>query len=494
MTIHKPLREIRQQSIANGVITNIGSLNYVTPKTEVHKLLQDHDFGVEIYWPNFEPGLGDSELGTAIMGWCWVQFQRKEDAQRAKEVLNGTVVYGRRIKTGSVTHQPGPKSQNNSRGNCTSKSLPSRPATLATSKSLPPVSAAPSSSTIETSSSRVSFLTAQYPDDWIWDPAKPGKYRATFEARTKRMKSDYASRGLVIGPDLTQRLDKTLTPFSQPVPSPHPCNRDVWLDTFIQMYKRGGGKTEIKKIPTTDLPKFQAQGYSQYFHPGRPITKPRDSDIRVKSSTNIFMTGMIASGLVVKVMPGEELGNGTLPSKDLVELTIPMTEEEKQQVQQEKGPKYYWQRGRLTGANAAAEAGISDPSRAFFPPSEMDRSNRSATRSSHMQQHPRPTAVGVGWGGFDRFREWQLHGCQVKRDIVEYKPFSKEPKSTLDFVTETGEVTMTIPMDIEDFKPEPSLLKTSTLWEKLNDDKVKKKNQIRKGKTHKDRYTGVRDW
>ncbi|KAF4437460.1 hypothetical protein FACUT_5678 [Fusarium acutatum] len=324
----------------------------------------------------------------------------------------------------NIFKQLGPKSQKNSRGNGPSKSLPSRPATRATSKSFLPVSAAPTSFTIETSSPTVSFLTVHYPDDWIWDPAKPGKYRAAFEARTKHIKSDYASRVLVIGPDLTQRLDEMLTPLSQPVPSPHPYS-------------------DIRGIPKID----------DVF----------DTDNPVKSSTNIFMTGMIASSLAVKVMPGEELVNGTLPSKDLVELTMPMTEEEKQQVQQEKGPKYYWQRGRLTGANGAAEAGISDPSCAFFPPSEMDPSNRSATCSSHLQQYPRPTAVGVGWGGFDRFREWQLHGRQVKRDVVEYEPFSKEPKSTLDFVTKTGELTMTIPMDIEDFKPEPSLLKTSTL-------------------------------
>ncbi|KAF5564108.1 hypothetical protein FPHYL_4878 [Fusarium phyllophilum] len=202
------------------------------------------------------------------MGWCWVQFQRKEDGQRAKEVLNGTIVYGRRIKTGSITQQPGPKPQKDSRGNGTSKSLPSRPATRATSKSLLPVSAAPTSFTIETSSSTV-------------------------------------------------RLEHGIS--SQ-----------------------------------TMQAEFQAQGYSQYLHPGRPTTKPRDSDIRgipkindvfdtdnpVKSSTNIFMTGMIASGLAVKVMPGEELVR-TLPSKGLVDLTIPMTEEGKQQVQQEKGPKYY---------------------------------------------------------------------------------------------------------------------------------------------------------
>ncbi|CVK86924.1 uncharacterized protein FMAN_05850 [Fusarium mangiferae] len=460
MTIHKPPREIVQQSIADGVVTNIGSLNYETPKTEVHKLLQDHDFSVEIYLPNFEPVLGESDLGNAIRGWYWVQFERKEDAQRAKEVLNGTILYGRRIKTESITHQPGPKPPKSSRDNGTFKNLASRSATRATSESFLSVSAAPSSFTIETSSSTVSFLTANYPD----------------EARAKHIKSDYASRGLVIGPDLTQRQDTTLTPLSQSVPSPHPCNKDVWLQTFIQVFKRGGARTEMKKIPTTDLPKFQAQGYSQYFHP-------------VKSSTNLFMTGMIASGLAVKLMPGEELVT-TLPSKNLVELTMPMTEEEKQQVQQEKGPKYYWKPGRLTGANAAAEAGISDPSCAFFsPPSEMDSRNRSATCSSHMQQHPRPAAVGVGWGGFDRFREWQLHGRQVKRDSVEYEPFSKEPKSTLDIVTETGEVTMTIPMDVEDFKPEPSLLKTLTLWEKLNGGKGK---QVRSCKKRKDRYTGVR--
>ncbi|KAI1017013.1 hypothetical protein LB504_006691 [Fusarium proliferatum] len=493
MTTHKPLREIRQQSIADGVVTNIGSLNYETPKTEVHKLLQDHDFSVEIYLPNFEPVLGESDLGTAVRGWYWVQFERKEDAQRAKEVLNGTIMYGRRIKTESITHQPGPNPPKSSRDNGTFKNLASRSAPRATSESFLSVSAAPSSFTIETSSSTVSFLTANYADDWVWDPAKPGKYRAAFEARAKHIKSDYASRGLVIGPDLTQRQDTTLTPLSQSVPSPHPCNKDVWLQTFIQVFKRGGARTEIKKIPTTDLPKFQAQGYSQYFHPGRSTTKPRDSDVRVfpksMTSTNLFMTGMIASGLAVKVMPGEELVT-TLPSKNLVELTMPMTEEEKQQVQQEKGPKYYWKPGRLTGANAAAEAGISDPSRAFFfPPSEMDSRNRSATCSSHMQQHSRPAAVGVGWGGFDRFREWQLHGRQVKRDSVEYEPFSKEPKSTLDIVTETGEVRMTIPMDVEDFKPEPSLLKTLTLWEKLNGGKGK---QVRSCKTRKDRYTGVR--
>ncbi|KAG5751382.1 hypothetical protein H9Q69_002233 [Fusarium xylarioides] len=313
MTIHKPLREIPQQFIDNDVVTNIGSLNYETPKTEVHKLLQDHDFSLKIYWPNFEPGLDNSDLGTAVMGWYWVQFQRKEDAQRAKEVLNGTIVYGRRIKTGSI-HPP--------------------------KSSIPPCH----SSHLQVPFTGFGRSNIFYHRD----------LQLNSEARTRHIKSDYAGRGLVIGPDLTQRLDKTFTPLSQSVPSPHQCNQNAWLQAFIQVVKRSGGKTEIKKILATDLPKFQAQGYSQYLHPGRPTAKPRDSDIRdipkinavydtdnpVKSSANVFMTGMIASGLAVKVMPVEELVR-TLPSKGLVELTIPMTEEEKQQVQQEKGPKYY---------------------------------------------------------------------------------------------------------------------------------------------------------
>lgn len=85
---------------------------------------------------------------------------------------------------------------------------------------------------------------------------------------------------------------------------------------------------------------------------------------------------MMASNLAIKVMPGEELIVRTLPSKDLFELTIPQREEEKQEDEHCKGPKYYWQRARLIGADVTAEAGISNHEYEFATHPKMEMNNR----------------------------------------------------------------------------------------------------------------------
>lgn len=195
-----------------------------------------------------------------------------------------------------------------------------------------------------------------------------------------------------------------------------------------------------------DLPKLKAQGYHQQFHPGRPTDKPLDNKTRgikkvndvfdldnpVRSAPNLFLAGMRASGLAIKVMHDGKVEDGTMPPEGLVELTRPLTEAEKEQSQQVTGPKYYWQPGRLLGPDPTAKANISDPEYDFIPLSEMDPNDRSATCSSHIQQHPRPAVIGVGWGGYDKFREWQLHGRQVKRDAVKYEHFSHELNPVLE--------------------------------------------------------------
>ncbi|KAH7177707.1 hypothetical protein DER46DRAFT_132382 [Fusarium sp. MPI-SDFR-AT-0072] len=502
MGSHKPLNELDPMAIDNGLVINLGSLRYQAPKSDVLKHLQERGFHAVIYWPGAEFGLTDSDLGTSDAGWCWVKFQMQGVAERAKRELNGTMLLGRPIKTGPVKRRSEPRQQARPRGLGSSAPRPSVPATRTIPESSATVSAAPTSSVTKIGSSVVNFLTNEYPTDWFWDPAEPDKLHIAFCAKMERTASEYKRRRLLISPVSAQGPDEKMALVSRQIPSPDERNQEHWAQTFFQVAKQDGIKADIKTIISTDLPKFEAQDYSRYFHPGRPTRKPRDIDERqikkvndvfdtdnpVKSSPNLFFIGMMASNLAVKVMPGEEPIARTLPSKDLFELTIPMTEEEKQQVQQERGPKYYWQRGRLTGADAAAEAGISDPSRTFIPPSEMDPNNRSATCSSHMMTHPRPSAAGVGWGGHDRFRQWQLHGRHVKRDIVANEPFSKVLEPTIELITEAGEVTRTVATDVKTFAPDPSLLLTGTLWEKLNN---KKGQQVQ---TRQSRYTGIRNW
>ncbi|RKL06943.1 hypothetical protein BFJ68_g10110 [Fusarium oxysporum] len=157
--------------------------------------------------------------------------------------------------------------------------------------------------------------------------------------------SEYERRRLLIGPVSAQGLDEKMALVTRQIPSPDERNQEYWARTFFQVAKRDGIKAEIKTIISTDLSKFETRDYSGYFHPGRPTRKPRDIDER-------------------KI------------KKDLFELTIPMTGGEKQQVQQERGPKYYWQRARLIGANATVEAGISNHEYEFATHPKMGMNNR----------------------------------------------------------------------------------------------------------------------
>ncbi|RKL08919.1 hypothetical protein BFJ71_g1416 [Fusarium oxysporum] len=181
--------------------------------------------------------------------------------------------------------------------------------------------------------------------------------------------SEYERRRLLIGPVSAQGLDEKMALVTRQIPSPDKRNQEYWARTFSQVAKRDGIKAEIKTIISTDLSKFETRDYSRSMMSLTQI-------ILSKAHQAFFFIGMMASNLAVKVMPGEEFTARTLSSKDLFELTIPMTEGEKQQVQQERGPKYYWQRARLIGANATVEAGISNHEYEFATHPKMGMNNR----------------------------------------------------------------------------------------------------------------------
>ncbi|KAM5388708.1 hypothetical protein BFJ63_vAg2279 [Fusarium oxysporum f. sp. narcissi] len=181
--------------------------------------------------------------------------------------------------------------------------------------------------------------------------------------------SEYERRRLLIGPVSAQGLDEKMALVTRQIPSPDERNQEYWARTFFQVAKRDGIKAEIKTIISTDLSKFETRDYSGSMMSLTQI-------ILSKAHQAFFFIGMMASNLAVKVMPGEEFTARTLSSKDLFELTIPMTEGEKQQVQQERGPKYYWQRARLIGANATVEAGISNHEYEFATHPKMGMNNR----------------------------------------------------------------------------------------------------------------------
>ncbi|KAM6523305.1 hypothetical protein FSOLCH5_003924 [Fusarium solani] len=92
-----------------------------------------------------------------------------------------------------------------------------------------------------------------------------------------------------------------------------------------------------------------------------------------------------------------------------------------------------WQPHRLLGPDPGARAPIST-SQSFLSTSELPKDFLASTSRGHQPKIPRPSRVGAGWGDHDKFREWQLHGRALTKDMVEDKAWAHQEPATLPFV------------------------------------------------------------
>jgi hypothetical protein len=141
-------------------------------------------------------------------------------------------------------------------------------------------------------------------------------------------------------------------------------------------------------------------------------------DSPAMSTASLFPSGIKLSGLAVKVFPGKEKPAGaiSLTQSKIIQERV-MNEFKSHDL--EESPELYWQPGRLLGPDDQKRAIISH-SPTFTSLPKMDPDLLSATSRSHTMRHGRPKGVGLGWGDFDRFREWQQFGRQV-RVPIEYE-------------------------------------------------------------------------
>ncbi|KAJ3522236.1 hypothetical protein NM208_g12947 [Fusarium decemcellulare] len=80
--------------------------------------------------------------------------------------------------------------------------------------------------------------------------------------------------------------------------------------------------------------------------------------------------------------------------------------------------KLAYEEGQVLGADQAARD-ASTTITAFSLPGLPDQSLLSAMSRGFQAKYPRPPGVGAGWGDWDAFREWQLHGRHIQKTLVE---------------------------------------------------------------------------
>ncbi|EWZ39249.1 uncharacterized protein FOBCDRAFT_251175 [Fusarium oxysporum Fo47] len=129
----------------------------------------------------------------------------------------------------------------------------------------------------------------------------------------------------------------------------------------------------------------------------------------------------------------------------------------------------YWQPGRVLGPNSQERSTISHSER-FIRPADMSTNILSATCRSHIVSYKRPPGVGLGWGDFDRFYEWQLLGRKVQKSMVRAQRFQQSNSPHMSFISElTGclHIVRTDSTKIESRRT----LKKPNLWQKLKNSK-----------------------
>lgn len=128
-----------------------------------------------------------------------------------------------------------------------------------------------------------------------------------------------------------------------------------------------------------------------------------------------------------------------------------------------------WQPNQILG-DPGVEALISHTQK-FLPPSESATDLSSATSRHHLEKFARPGSVGAGWGDHDLFREWQLHGRQVKKSMVVDKQWREVNKEVVEFApasdSAAGTQGKSVVMDLERF-PSDVNFPPDTLFAKVN--------------------------
>ncbi|KKP04464.1 hypothetical protein THAR02_03408 [Trichoderma harzianum] len=279
------------------------------------------------------------------------------------------------------------------------------------------------------------LVNGEWPEEWKDDPENPGANIAKALADAERRSVYWESRGM---PGIRLSADKTkIVPIQYPNPNPlYLKQTGDRLDTNYITMKRKSRPEQPEKSTCYVIED------GERYAPTPPLDKYGNDTRSVDRPTDVTILDNPAADTNYWLERGNKFVSEVMSDS--------------------------WRPGQLIGENGSDPATISQsPSYAPFNPNLQFSERRSATSTGHILQYERPPNVGLGWGDYDRFTEWQSHGRQVTKDMVEKKEWRKDPLAPIDFVDENGEVveTLTIPFTREQLSNWEEPL---TLYEQLN--------------------------
>ncbi|KAF9767049.1 hypothetical protein IL306_000434 [Fusarium sp. DS 682] len=403
--------EVPKHSFEEGRLAFLGDIPLDAEKQEIAVFIHNQGFkSVVLYWPcdqRFEP------YGWRHQGYCIAEFLSRNDAQEATKKLPDVVFKGRYLKTAIPQGRKQPSSE------------PVAPTPLAEAKST-------STSSRHTNKAdpaviRQALQELKYPDAYSYSGRwGKGDVEGAVVARMKQREEESNSIGSLLARDGGRDRFR-----SQPVPSPSLSDSKYCSSIWTYVTKVESDDRKIQRITLRELPLHLKDGWQEWFKGKVRVEEGTDKDKR-----KILM--------VEDVNPADNPKADTLKFFDIA-TTI-----------SQKADAITWNLGHVLGATDGTKEAPMSTSKAFIPPDVSCTDMSSATSRGHQQRYTRPAKIGAGWGDYDRFREWQLHGRRLNVDWVEDKQWCPVNAKQVQFrlLGENGETQGDcVTADSVEFKP-----------------------------------------
>ncbi|KAM0322275.1 hypothetical protein ACHAQA_009564 [Verticillium albo-atrum] len=289
------------------------------------------------------------------------------------------------------------------------------------------------------------------PEEWKEDPEDVGTNLQRYYDQQPAIKANWDERGVFYSP--VHMKNNTGEPRRVACQYGHPQTpadmREPDAAAFVCMTREGSaghpeGSTDHPEIttfhvkdgratkemssitvPFDEIAIWEAKGWKLWYAPKSPLDPENNyRDIR-------------------KIDPPEDSCSTDQPAKDSMRWLERGLKSMESSLT--AGP---WRQGHLLGPNGSDPAVMAQsPSYASYKDYKEGggQERRSATSIGHLIKHPRPPGVGVGWGGYDEFIEWQSYGREVTLNMVKKEDWTTDPMEPLVFKNEAGEVTDTFP-------------------------------------------------
>ncbi|CAF3660298.1 unnamed protein product [Fusarium graminearum] len=191
---------------------------------------------------------------------------------------------------------------------------------------------------------------------------------------------------------------------------------------------------------------------SKYPQPTYKLHDIWSADNPTGDTTAMFARGIQMSGLTTRVQVGEEPPHGAR----FIALFGAKS----------SGHSMYWEPGRLLGHDNKARVLVSH-SPTFLTPVDAGSEYSSGTCHSHIPIYRRPRSVGLGWGGYDLYNEWQYLRRQAKKYVPERDYPTRSAASNVSFTPEVTGVH-TVSIGSRTIKPWENIGQDRSLWMEIN--------------------------